>query len=176
MDQSLKELTAQAQRSTDDKVFRPLCVNYNPRGVHCVDDLFGAEVFLLDGGWQAHPLSTPIGVLQRPDLEAHASWRALRDFARAFVAADVPAVIFGLPTIASALNIAVNLYGQDILSAMLTQPDATRHDLDVINSVLCEMHSWYLQHDSAPTTPSASSQMGTAHHRAMDNCAVALRS
>lgn len=145
MTQALDALAEQAQLSTDQQVFRPLCVNFNPRGVHCVDDLFGAEVFMLDGGWQTRALSMAVGTLQPPELDAHPSWRTLQDFARAFVASDAQGVIFGLPTIASALNIAVNLFGQDILYAMLTQPDAARHDLRVINDLLCSMHRWYAQ-------------------------------
>ena len=51
--------------------------------------------------------------------------------------------LFGLPTIASALNTAVNLYGQRILMAMLDGPEAAQHDLRVINDLLCTLHRWH---------------------------------
>ena len=43
------------------------------------------------------------------------------------------------------LNVAVNLYGEDFLVA-LTRPDAARHDLAVINRLLCDLHQWYRAH------------------------------
>jgi hypothetical protein len=96
-----------------------------------------------------------VGSLEPPDLSGRASgrglealpaWRVMREFTQAFLERDVPSVIFGLPTIASVLNIAVNLYGDRILLAMLTEPDAVRHDLKVIGDLLCAIHGWYLDY------------------------------
>lgn len=144
LDDSLTHLAAEADKSTDESVFRPLCITFNPRGVHHVDHLFGAEVFdLAEDNWQCHPLDTPIGELPAVDLASHPAWRKMQDFARAFVQRDVRSVLLSLPTIASALNIAVNLYGQRILAAMHDAPDAARRDLRVINDLLCQMHCWY---------------------------------
>jgi hypothetical protein len=145
LDEALDELAEQAERSLDERVFRPLAVNYNPRGVHFTDHLLGADVFLLDGeSWQVHPLEAPVGSLQPPDLDGHPTWQMMQAFTRAFLARDVPSVIFGLPTIASVLNVAVNLYGDRILLAMLSDPGAARHDLRVLSDVLCDLHRWYL--------------------------------
>jgi hypothetical protein len=147
LDESLVKLAEEAERSLDQGVFRPLSINYNPHGVHFVDYLFGADVFLLDGeSWQVHPLDTPVGSLQPPDLNVLPAWQVMQDFAKAFLARDVPSVVFGLPTIASVLNVAVNLYGDRILLAMHTDPDAVRHDLRVISNLLCTIHRWYLAH------------------------------
>lgn len=147
LDRSLDALAAQAEKSLDRRVFRPLCINYNPRGVHFIDHLFGAQVFQMDdASWQARPLQTPPGRLQPPDLEHHPAWQAMKNFALAFLERDVPGVLFGLPTIASVLNVAVNLYGQDILLAMKLEPEAVKHDLKVIGDVLCALHAWYLEH------------------------------
>jgi hypothetical protein len=87
-----------------------------------------------------------VGSLQPPKLDALPAWRVIQDFTRAFLDRDIPSVVFGLPTIASALNIAVNLYGDRILLAMLTDPDAVWHDLRVISDLLCTIHRWYLDH------------------------------
>ncbi|MGQ9731311.1 MAG: hypothetical protein ACUVX8_08530 [Candidatus Zipacnadales bacterium] len=146
LDKALEFLAKRAKWALDRRVFRPLTLTYNPRGVHFVDYLFGAEVFRMeDGSWQTHTLTTPVGTLQRPDLEANEAWQAARALTWAFLERDVPGVLFGLPTLASALNIAVNLYGQEIILAMLIEPEAVRHDLRVINDVLCELHRWYLR-------------------------------
>ena len=126
---------SRAQDACNREVFRPLTINYNPHGVHFVDELFGADVFVLDGSWQVHPLTSPVGTLKAPDLETNPTWRAVRDCARVS-RRDVANVTFGLPTIASVLNIAVNLYGQQILLAMLEDPEAAHHDLRIISDVL----------------------------------------
>jgi len=144
LDGALERLTQHVERACDQAVFRPLCVNYNPHGVHFIDHLFGADVFRMeDGSWQVHYLPTPIGELRRPDIEANASWQAAMGLTRAFLERNVPGVLFGLPTIGSTLNIAVNLYGQAIILAMLTEPEAARHDLRVISDLLCDIHRWY---------------------------------
>lgn len=47
---------------------------------------------------------------------------------------------FGLPTIASALNIGVNLFGGDLLEAMIEEPELAAHDLKIINDTLIAVH------------------------------------
>ena len=146
LDQALEALVGEAKRALDPDVFRPLIANYNPRGVHFVDSLFGAEVFQLpDGGWQMRCLDAPVGELERPDPENARPWRSVTAFAEAFLERAPAAVSLALPTIASALNIAVNLYGQRIIEAMMLEPEAARRDLAVINGVLCDLHRWYLR-------------------------------
>jgi len=149
LDDSLGELAEQAERALDKRVFRPLSINYNPRGVHFSDHLLGADTFLMDGeSWQVHPLEAPVGNLQPPDLDSHPTWQRMQAFTRALLSRDVPSVILGLPTIASVLNVAVNLYGDRFLLAMLGDPDAARRDLRVLSDVLCDLHRWYL--DAVP--------------------------
>ena len=144
LDDTLGQLAERAEESTDADVLRPLCLMVNPRGVHCIDHLFGADVFeLTEDNWQSHPLPTPIGELQPVDLDTHPTWQMMKDVAAGFVEREVRGVIFGLPTIGSPLNAAVNLYGQAFFETMLTDPDAARHDLRVIADLLCDLHHWY---------------------------------
>ena len=144
LDESLDSLAEQVEEAKNPDVFRPLVINYNPHGVHFVDYLFGADVFQLEGGgWQVRYLESPIGELEYPVLESNDSWQAVTSLTHAFLERDVPTVLFALPTIASTLNIAVNLYGQKILEAMLLEPEAARHDLRIINDLLCDIHRWY---------------------------------
>ena len=146
LDTALEELAEAAGRAQDMQVFRPLIINYNPHGVHFVDVLFGADVFQLDdGSWQVHTLDQPVGLLEPPKLGRLSDWQVMKDFTEAFFERRVAGVTFALPTIASALNIAINLYGQVILEVMYTNPDAAHHDLQVINDVLCNLHHWYLR-------------------------------
>ena len=140
----LDQLAQKATHALDEDVFRPLILNYNPHGVHFVDYLFGADVFQMeDKSWQARTLATPIGKLEPPNLANSPGWQRMQDFTHAFLAQRAAGVTLALPTIASALNIALNLYGQEILAAMYEAPEAAAHDLQVINEVLCSLHRWY---------------------------------
>lgn len=141
------EAAAQKYTALENEVyFRPLCVEYPPYGVHYIDKLLGAEVELCAGQWYSKYLTTPIGSLKAPVLEDDPLWQDSMQVAEAFVAAGVSVPLFGLPTIASVLNIAVNLYGERILVAMIEEPEAAQTDLNTINNVLCEIHDWYRRH------------------------------
>ncbi len=141
---SLKYLNDESEKAFDENVFRPVCINFNPHGVHFIDYFFGADVFRLeDNSWQVHPLETPIGSLEKPNLNNLPAWKLMKDFTKKFLDYNFENVTFGLPTIASALNVAVNLYGQNILLEMIINPEAAKHDLKIINDFLCEIHNWY---------------------------------
>ncbi len=142
-----KDLCALAERmegALREDQFRPACVEQGFYGVHFVDRIFGSEVFFKSGQWYNLYLETPVGELKEPDLENNETWNLAKEYAEAFFAAGTTVPLFGLPTIASALNIALNLYGQEILVAMLAEPEAAKHDLGVINDVLIRLHRWYL--------------------------------
>ena len=144
--EALEDLAKEVELLRDREVFRPLSVRAALHGVHFVDKILGANVFELDGetgNWQTKCLTSPVGRLERPDLETNATWTAARDFAISFVESGVTVPVFQLPTIASALNIALNLYGQEFLVAMMADPVAVHHDMDVINNVLLDIHDWY---------------------------------
>ncbi|MBI2940172.1 MAG: hypothetical protein HYY04_06995 [Chloroflexi bacterium] len=145
---ALDGLVARADESLDPVVFRPLVFEFGPYGVHFVDRIFGARVYRVGDQWWSDYLDTPVGELRPPDLARDDTWRLARTVAHAFLSHGVTVLLFGLPTIASALNIAVNLHGPDFLLAMLVQPDAARHDLRVIHELLCELHRWYQAHIS----------------------------
>ena len=146
VEQSLEDLANKAYDVISEERFVPLCIQQDIYGVHFIDKIFGAEVVRKTGGWNSFYLKTPIGELKRPDLETNETWLIAKRVAKAFVDLDVSVPFFGLPTIASVLNIAVNLYGQDILIAMIEDPDAARHDLKIINDLLKEIHQWYRAH------------------------------
>ena len=136
----LEDLADKAEAAANDVYFRPLCLEYGPYGVHYVDRLFGAEVFFKDGQWHSRYLKTPIGQLKAPDLDRHPQWIDTQRVMNVFLEADVKLPLFGLPTIASALNIGVNLYGQEILLEMIEEPENAAADLSAINDLLCELH------------------------------------
>lgn len=144
--EALASLEAHTEAARDERVFRPLCVEFGPYGVHFTGPMFGARVYLKDGQWWGDPLGIPVGSLQPPDLGNDATWALARRLAEAFTASGATVPLFGLPTIASALNVAVNLHGEDFLMALAAEPEAAGHDLKVINDTLIALHRWYLDH------------------------------
>ncbi len=140
---SLNALAERAAETNDPLVFRPLCVEYGICGVHFVDRIFGAHVFFQDGQWYNDYLKTEVGTLQEPDLEHNATWRLARRAAEVFVRAGQGLALFGEPSIACALNVGMNLYGQELLVAMLLEPLKAKRDLAVINRLLIRIHEWY---------------------------------
>ena len=146
--ESIAELAESVPVAIDELVFRPLSICFDPRGVHFIDDLFGAETFLhpFSEQWQVHPFKTTVGTLEYPETRRNPGWLKIRRVAELFLEHDPPNVKLELPTLSSALNIAVNLYGEEILVAMLTDPDSARHDLRIINDVIKELHTWFIDH------------------------------
>ncbi len=136
------ELIAAQPECTADR-FSPVCVEYPIYGVHFIDRMFGARVWFKDGQWNADYLTTPVGSLELPDLDADETWTLAKRASRAFLDADVRLPLFGMPTLSSALNIFVNLYGKDALVAMMEDAEAAAHDLEVINALIRSLHRWY---------------------------------
>ena len=144
LDEALDSLAAQSEKAMDPVTFRPLVLESDPYGVHFVDRIFGSSVYRVGDRWWADRLKVPIGELQPPDLDRNDTWQLARGLAEAFVARGLTVPVFGLPTLSSALNIGVNLYGEEFVVSMLTQPKAARHDLRVINNLICNLHRWHL--------------------------------
>jgi hypothetical protein len=142
--EALGRLEARVAAALDEAIFRPLSVTYTPRGVHFIDHIFGADVFRLESGWQTRTLSTPVGTLALPDVAADEGVRGARAFAEALLAREMPGVLLGMPVLSSVLNVAVNLYGQEILLALLEEPAAAQHDLQIIHDTILACHDWYL--------------------------------
>ena len=129
-----------------DKYFVPLCIYNSIYGVHFIDRIFGCDVFFQDGQWYNRYLKNEVGQLKMPDLENNETWALAKRIALAFLDLNIKAPLFETPVIASPLNIAVNLYGEEILVAMLMEPEAAHHDLQIISQVLTELHRWYQDH------------------------------
>lgn len=123
--------------------FCPLCIEYNPMGVHFIDYLFGANVYTNGHQWYNDTLDTPVGSLEFPDYESNPMWIDARTIAEQFLDAGVSLPVFAAPILSSPLNIIVNLYGEEALVAMMEDEDAVRHDLEVINTLIRALHKWY---------------------------------
>jgi len=144
LEECLESLCQYAEKAKDNVVFRPLVVEYGPYGVHFIDRIFGAKVYFYENQWWADFLKSPVGTLEYPDLNSDDTWQLAIRAAEAFINSKVTVPLFGLPTLSSALNVAVNLYGAEFLSSAILSPEAAAHDLKVINDLICGLHRWYL--------------------------------
>ena len=142
---ALEDLATKAEALRDRNVFRPLAISVLPFGVHLVNTFFGARAFEADDWW-ADYLTTPVGELVEPDVEAHPSFQIISRIALAFVNAGVSVPVFDAPCLSSPLNMAINLYGQEFLIAMLAEPEKARHDLRVIANTMKRLNLWYQKH------------------------------
>lgn len=143
VDETLDSLSDQAEQARSTDVFRPLCLEFGAYNVHFTDRILGARVHEATGRWWAECIETDVGQLPMPDLEADETWGLARSVATAFLSREVSLPLFGMPVIAGALTVAVSLYGPRFLAAMLTDPSAARHDLDIINAVTRRLYQWY---------------------------------
>jgi len=146
LDEVLADLAAHADLLLDPAIFRPLVVRPRIYVVHFIDAILGAEVYDLDGtnNWQAHVLKTAVGTLQPPDLEKNPTWQLAKAVTYDFLSRKLTVPFIEMPTLSSPLNIALNLYGDAFLMAMLEDPDAARHDLRVITDLIATLHRWYI--------------------------------
>lgn len=144
VDEALGMMAEHAERiSADEELLRPLCIEFGPCGVHFVDRIFGAEVGMLAGQWYCNRLNRPIGTLETPDLETSPVFELAKRVADRFMEHQVRLPVFGLPTIASPLNVLINLYGGEALYAFMEDEEAVAHDLRVIAGTQMAIHRWY---------------------------------
>lgn len=144
VDAALAMMAAYAESGTEEEeILRPLCLEFGPYGVHFVDKILGAQVGMVSGQWYCRKLKTPVGTLERPDLETAPPFLLAKRVAERFLEHGVKVPVFGLPTIASPLNVIVNLYGEEALLAFYEEEEAVRHDLRVIADVQKQLHRWY---------------------------------
>lgn len=132
-----------AQDIMNDEKFVPVCMWCWIYGVHFMDKVMGGELYYSNGDCNCAYLKTPIGELAEPDLENNETFSIATRAAKRFAEVGGGFPIFGLPIIASPLNIGINLYGQELLIAMLEEPEAARRDLETINRTLIQAHRMF---------------------------------
>ena len=136
----LNALAEHADALRNTRIFRPMAMTTNLYGVHFSDATFGAKVILHEGQWQSMLLTNRVGELPPPDLTRNTTWHLAQQVAEIYRDAQLSVPFYGVPGIASVLNVGINLYGAELLVAMLTDPEDARHDLAIINATLMDMH------------------------------------
>ena len=141
---ALEEAAHHIDKARDLEIFHPIFVSAGMYGVAFVDRILETELTRFPD-WQARFLDTPVGELEYPDLERSETWRRATDVVNALIEMETSLPIISPPCLSSALNEAINLYGEQFLIALVAKPKAARRDLELINDVLKELHSWFLR-------------------------------
>lgn len=145
VDQALNSLAERVESSKDPLVFRPLCLEFRPFGLHFTDCILGAVARNSDERWWVERFNSPIGSLPQPAWEDSDTWKLAQRLAIAFRDTGVSLPLFGMPIVAGSLTLAVDLYGPDFLEALLLDPQSAQRDLETITRVTRKLYEWYFE-------------------------------
>jgi hypothetical protein len=123
----------------DPVTFRPIIVELDPLGVHFVDAVLGARTGLVGGQYWSEQLPIDLDDLRMPDLRASPVFQAalrLGEKAVALARRGDGCIFVATPVLSCAINIAINLFGERFLEALIDRPEAARRCLRVINGTI----------------------------------------
>lgn len=144
VDEGLEDIAANHTREIfDENVFKPPVLQIWDYGVHYIDRIFGANVLENHGQLYTEYINAPVGSLEEPDLDNNDTFRFSLRAAKHFASSGDKFTLFALPVIASPLNIAVNLYGEEFLVSCIDEPEAARKDLETIARVQIKVHETF---------------------------------
>jgi hypothetical protein len=132
--EELENMAENAEKLDNDITFMSLYIEAGYYGVHFVDNLFGAEVFWNEDSkqWFTRHLVREPGALETPDIDK--AWIVLKRVALEFVRQGVAFPFFGIPSIASALNVGINLFGEVREDQIIYLSNTLKSSLVSINS------------------------------------------
>jgi hypothetical protein len=139
----LADMAAHVAEAGDEQTFWPLVIEVDPCGVHFVDALFGAPVRFHGGQVWSRELPCAVDELEPVDLGASELFQ--RTLALAKLAAEVGQgkLLVANPVLSCPLNIGINLFGERLLCALHTAPEAAARALRLITDVIAAaMHAF----------------------------------
>ncbi len=140
LSQVLGSLPDRLARAADEVTFYPLVVDFWPLGVHFVDSLFGARVYPYDGNFWSDPLPGGLADLRPVDFTSSPLVRWTLDaMLRLAEALPEPIALCG-PVLASPLNIAVNILGQQALVELTRPGEPELRGLRIITDAIRGLH------------------------------------
>lgn len=128
-----------ADTFADPVTFRPMIVELDPLGVHFVDAVLGADVGLVGTQYWSEQLPYDLDELQPPDLGRSPVLQAAVRLCEKAVAAAWRGggdIFVATPVLSCGINIAINVFGERFLEALIDRPASARHVLRVINDVI----------------------------------------
>ncbi|MHC4716041.1 MAG: hypothetical protein ACYS5V_03670, partial [Planctomycetota bacterium] len=134
----LTDMGARVPELADRGTYAPAHFELDALGTHFIDALFGAAVEFHDGQVWSRQLGCDVADLQAPDLSARTVLEAALTTATKAVEAGHGRVFVTTPVLSCPINIALNLFGQRLLLALLAAPRAARRALRIITDVIQE--------------------------------------
>ena len=136
LDDVLKDMAQYAHESADMITFKPLTIELDPLGVHYIDALFGANVYIHDNQTWSDQLDCDLDDLQMPDLDNSQVFRESLELARKAVEITQGKIFITTPVLSCAINIVINLFGERLLEALIVRPESAKRALQIINDVI----------------------------------------
>jgi hypothetical protein len=170
------DLAARADLAADPVTFRPLTIEPDPYGVHYIDALFGAPVYIHSGQTWSDELPGDVADLAMPDLERSPILRASLDLARMAVEAGRGRIFVTTPVLSCPVNIAINLFGERWLEALVERPQAATRALRIITDVIlaCARAFFEAIPQDVRRGTVASSRYAPPGHGFIDGCSTQL--
>lgn len=172
----LADMAAHTEDFSDRVTFRPLVIEIDPLGTHFCDALFGAGTRLHAGQVWGQGLECGPGELQMPDLQRSELLQRSLDLTRYVVQATRGRILVTTPVLSCPMNIGMNLFGQRFVESFAAEPDAARHALAVIHSVILacvRVFAAAIPEDVRRTTV-ACNRYAPAGYGFIDGCATQL--
>ena len=132
----LADMAANAEQAADRVTFRPLAIELDPLGVHFIDAILGAHVSICGPQYWSDELEIDLADFTLPDLSNSAVLRQGLRLARLAVQVSQGRLFVTTPVLSCAINVAINLFGQRLLEAMIERPEPARRVLRIVNAAI----------------------------------------
>ena len=172
----LADMAARRDLLADRDVFCPAAIHLDPLGVHFVDAIFGANVYIHGPQFWSDELPGDVGDLQPPDIEACPIFRQAAILAHKAVEASQGWLLVGAPVLSCAINTAINLYSQRFLTALVDSPDDARRAVRIITDAMITLTRAFekIIPDPIRRTSVPENRYAPPGHGLIDGCATQL--
>jgi hypothetical protein len=134
----LRDLEEWKNAALDEHTFRPLVIELDALGTHFIDAIFGAPTGFESGQVWSQILPYDLAELEMPNLENCETFQQSLELARLAVEYSQGKLFISNPVLSCSVNIALNLFSDEIYLALEERPDDARRALRIINDVIIE--------------------------------------
>jgi hypothetical protein len=172
----LADMAARRDLLADRDVYRPAAIHLDPLGVHFVDAIFGAKVYIHGPQVWSDELQGEVGDLQPPDIASSPAFQQTTMLAQKAVEASQARLLVGAPVLSCAINTAINLYGERFLTALVDRPEDARRAVRIITDAMLFLTRAFarLIPDAVRRTSAPENRYAPPGHGLIDGCATQL--
>jgi len=176
LDDVLRDMRAHIDEASDPLTFRPLSIELDALGVHFIDAILGAQVYVRGGQVWSDPLPYDLSELSMPDLSRSQVLHDALHLAERAAGVSQAELLIALPVFSCAINIGINLFGERLLLALADRPEVAKESLARINRVI--LHCVHAFRNVVPAEIMRNSVAGTRYAPVdfgqVDGCATHL--